>query len=368
MKVGLVTTHFTINYGAVLQAYALHKSILNLGYDCDVIDYAPQDAVYGNKSSYNFSNLRASVGSIIKFANVKHRKEIQKKKRYFSRFLEDKFNLSDSKFTSIEDVKNNISNYDAFVCGSDQIWNLNLIDDPVFFLQFNDVRPDANYIAYAPSVSERLTESQYQTILERTKHFNKVSIREKNEAEYINSISDKEVVNVIDPVFLFDKSQWNDVAQDPKIDGEYILCFEVSSDRNFTEGLKYVRDKLGLKLVTINTKPYNKHGSDYLLTDVSPEEFVGLLKNATFVFTSSFHATAFSVIYEKHFIAMANKKRSSRHASLLSHSGCEHRLVYTLDDLKKINLLDEKLHENTKLNISKIRDFSLKYLNDSLGQ
>ena len=73
-KVGLISTHFAINYGAVLQAYALRKVIENIGYDCEIIDYNPNSRLDGNMNVFKFNNLRNSIYSVLLFLNfIQHR-------------------------------------------------------------------------------------------------------------------------------------------------------------------------------------------------------------------------------------------------------------------------------------------------------
>lgn len=327
MKVGLVTTHFTINYGAVLQGYSLYKAIENLGHDCEVINYSPEGNVYGKKNVYRFNTIKASVSSFLLCSNIKFRRDLMRKRESFSLFVKENFKLSDKKFTTYDDVNKNMANYDALVCGSDQIWNINLMNDPVFFLEFHRRLPDAKYVSYAASIAEKMTNTQYESILNRVNHFDAISIREQRDASILNSMSDKEVVDVLDPVFLQTKSDWLELAENVHVNEPYILCYEMSSDNKFADALKKLRQNLGIKLVCINSKPYNKHGADILLTDVSPQEFVSLISNASFVFTSSFHGVAFSIILEKQFYTMASKFRDSRHRNILNQFSLESRII-----------------------------------------
>jgi len=364
--VGLVTTHFAINYGAILQAYALHTTIKKLGYTCEVINYSPNDRLYGNKNNYNFSSLKSIVSSILLFLNVKYRDDIEKKKSRFSTFLNDFFTLSKDKYQTYEDIKKHIAQYDILICGSDQIWNLNLLNNPIFFLEFNDVLPNAKYIAYAPSISEKLSDIQYHDILRRTSHFSAIALREKNDANILNDMSDKKIIDVLDPIFLINQHEWKDVSIDIDISTPYILCYEVASDANFTKVLKILRKKLQYKLVCINTKPYNKHNADILLTDVSPQQFVGLIKNANFVLTSSFHATAFSVMFEKQFYTVSSKHRASRHRNLLIQLDLQSRIITDLEKFQKEKNIEKINYTIINDKLKKLKQKSINYLTQSL--
>ena len=203
IKIGLITTQFAINFGAVLQAYALRKKIENIGYDCEIISYFPNYKVGGrNNIPLKFNSLKNTVLSFIYLLNLKYQKDYQKKIEKFNKFLNKECNLSEQKYYSYLELKNKLPKYDCLVCGSDQIWNLNLFSDPSLFLRFENIYPDINYIAYAPSIAENLTDRQYESIIKKTHHFSAISIREKNAANILNKYSDINIKNVLDPVFL----------------------------------------------------------------------------------------------------------------------------------------------------------------------
>jgi hypothetical protein len=365
-KIGLITTHFAINYGATLQAYALHKAINNLNHTCEVVDYSPSEQVYGKEISYNFSSLKESVNSLFIFFNRKYQKDMASKINSFDLFVRENFNLSTDKYSSYQDLKANILEYEVLICGSDQIWNLNLINDPVFFLEFTEELPKTRFISYAASIAEELTKEKYQELVKRVSHFSAISIREKNDACKLRQLSKKKINWVLDPVFLLTKSDWRCISKDVDIDEPYILCYEVSSSKIFSEALRIFKKKSGLRLVCINSRPYNKHNADVMLTDVSPQEFIGLIKNASFVFTSSFHAVVFSIVFERQFFVVANKLRSSRHESILNALSLESRLGYDLEDCIDLNEVKGIDYDKVREKLLCLREASLAYLNLSI--
>lgn len=365
-KIGLITTHSVINYGAVLQAFALHKSIIDLGYDCEVINYYPKEKISGKKNIYSFNSFRSAVSSLLLFFNIKYKKDLEKKRKSFDAFLEHFFNISKENYSSYDEMKNKLPKYKALVCGSDQIWNLNLMNDSVYFLEFSSVYPKTQYIAYAPSISEKLTDSQYNMLLQKVSHFSALSLREKNDASFLNNFSNRFFENVLDPVFLLDKSYWDNLGISMDIKSPYILCYEISSDSNFSRALEMIRKKIPHKLICINTKPYNKHNANILLTDVSLQNFLWLIKNASFVVTSSFHATAFSVIFKKDFYAVASAHRASRHISLLSQVGLQDRVVLDINNLTSENFTLSIDYSDVDKKLKKLRQYSINYLSNAL--
>ena len=112
--------------------------------------------------------------------------------------------------------------------------------------------------------------------------------------------------------------------------------------------------------------PYNKHKADILLTDVSPQQFVGLIKNSEFVFTSSFHATAFSVIFGKEFYTAASKNRSSRHENLLTQVNLKSRLIVDIEEFQKETTIEKIDYEDLNKKLEQLKVKSLNYLTQSL--
>ena len=362
-KVGLITTFFTINYGAILQAYALHEKIKSQGFNCEIVNYTPKGKVYGNTIVYNFSNLRSTVSSLILMFNFKYKKDYKNKVKKFNDFLNDNFTLSNRNYHSYSQLSAGMSIYKTLVCGSDQIWNLNLLNDPAFFLAFDKEHPDINYIAYAPSISEALSEKQYKEIIDKTQHFSSLSLRECQDSAILNKLTTQDIACVLDPVFLLSTSHWLKLSEPSLIKGEFILIYEISSDEVFSNALDRLREIYPYKVVCINMRPYNKHHADILLTDVSPEEFLGLINKAKIVCTSSFHATMFSIIFETQFYAVPAKHRSSRHKNVLNQVGLDSRLIMNLDDIEKCQKIDYS-QVNSKL--EPLKQKSEDYLHNSL--
>ena len=43
-KIGLLTYHHTTNFGSLLQTYALYRTVIGMGYSCEIVDYRNIDA------------------------------------------------------------------------------------------------------------------------------------------------------------------------------------------------------------------------------------------------------------------------------------------------------------------------------------
>jgi len=366
-KIGLVTTHYAINYGAVLQAYALYKAINKINGRCEVIDYTPQNKSIGRKIVYKFDSIKSSIYSFLLFINLKYRINKKNKVKKFDNFLNKNFHFSDSKFQSKKDLENNLDQYDILVCGSDQIWNLNLFNDETMFLKFENNSKAKKYIAYAPSIAAKMTIDQLKTIGKNIEHFSYLSLRESIGIKELLPFTNKTIKHVLDPIFLLEKKHWKEMSQSAPINGPYILLYTIGgAGKYMKKSVDLIRKKLGYKLVYINLAPFDKFRSDLLLSDVSPEQFVSLIENSNFVITSSFHGTAFSAHFDKEFYCYPFENRSSRHESLLKKIGLEDRILKDDNFIEKCSTI--KKIDYSKINVLKKRNIeeSLNFLKNSI--
>jgi hypothetical protein len=284
-------------------------------------------------------------------------------------FIQKQCVLSPVKYNSYTDLYKRISKkYDCLVCGSDQIWNLNLFNDPSFFLRFERILPGIKYIAYAPSIAENLTEEQYSILSDNIKHFTSISVREKGDVIKLQQITGKKIKCVLDPVFLLSEYDWSDIMQPiDKIARPYILLYTVAGNKEYRAITQKLKKEFGYKTVCINTHLYNKYHANYCMTDVSPENFIWLIKNASIVCTTSFHALAFSIIFNKQFIVVPDEKRASRHISILNELDIRDHLFFDANqfDEKNIPQID---YNQVNIRLNALKATSLDYLRRALGK
>ncbi len=327
-KIGIITVHKNINYGANLQAFASCKYLGLLGYDCSVLDYTLPEH---EKSNHIFSWLKQS------YDGVNNKSLIYKIKLFISLALSmgwkrkrlksfSKFRKNNIKLTKQLNDKNDIEklNLDAIVCGSDQIWNPDIIGsiNPIFF---GDIRGVRNKISYAASVGkEKYSDTDELIAKELIQKLDYVSVREEDSAKYLSQISGKEIKTVCDPVFLLDRSEYDKVLSKRKIKGDYVLLYKVARDDDLFRTAKDYADRNGLELVQIGAHKGAKHKQ---IVTYGPSEFLTAIKYAKTVFTNSFHGTAFSIIFEKDFYVYNNKARGSRITNILDKAGLKERLI-----------------------------------------
>ncbi|MDD4781002.1 MAG: polysaccharide pyruvyl transferase family protein [Tissierellia bacterium] len=290
-KIGIITYHNSNNYGAVLQAYALKTIITKLGAQCDIIDYKNPHIEQINKVRiFNFKSLKTCMNSLVTYPIKKQ------KANKFAKFRE-KY-LKPSVICIDENLQDQ---YDTFITGSDQVWNCELSEfDTAYFLDF--VIDNKKKNAYAASfgfsdIPEEYTE-KYRSLL---KDFNEISVREAQGAMIIQSLLERNVPVVLDPTLLLNINEWDNAFQITKNDRDpYILLYLMIPSKNILKFAEQLSQETGCEIIYITDKMKRKISASYVRT-ISPEEWVKLFINATYIITNSFHGTAFSINFNKPF-------------------------------------------------------------------
>ena len=308
-KVGIITTSHAINYGAVLQAFSLKKAIEeNTNTKVNIINYCGSEEIAGRIIFRKVTSFKDIAANIISLFNTYYRKNRIALYHIFDEFKLNYLEIKDSLITTEHELEG-LYDYNMFVCGSDQVWNINLFDDPVYFLSF--VEYDIPKVAYAVSLSDHMTDEQMSIIANRIKNFKAISIREYDDAQRLSQIMQYKIDNVIDPVFLHDADEWRRLLSIPphsqRYTKPYIFVFLISHQKNDQEIINKIKDKQ--KIVVLNLHPIRYVTGDIELNVCSPNEFVDIISNADAIITDSFHCTAFSIIFNKVFY---NIKRSAR--------------------------------------------------------
>lgn len=340
-KVLTLTTQFANNMGALLQCYALSKYLNNqIDLECEVIQYLPENA---NRSWTFFqrpNSFRDFVKTLYMVARVDLFWSKKKKNQKVRKFIKQYIPLT----KKIYHRKNIVSEpplADIYICGSDQIWNHQLIEDVTYYFDFV-TDTDRRKIAYAPSIAVPWSDEQSKMVKPYLERFHYLSIRENRNLPQVKSlVPHKEVQVVADPVFLLDQSEWNQMAKPSPIEEPYIFCYFLSVPELAVEAVKKLRELTGYKVVHLNLNALDKFNSDYEIRIADPADFIGLISNATLICTNSFHCSAFSVIYKKTFCFIPKNTANERVESLLQMFQLndiflsEERLAnLSIDDLK----------------------------------
>ena len=357
MKIGILTYHRSNNYGALLQAVALRKVLSDMGHEVTFVDYWPpyHRHMYEAFSiaSLKYRNFRGNV-SYIKYCLINY---ISRKKRIkrFGAFID---HYIEPFISSMNDK------YDIIVHGSDQIWRKQpeiKAYNPVYFGKHNiSAKSKISYAASMGSIAQ--TEEDKMIVKSYLSNLDKISVREDNLKELVQELGFNCELHV-DPVLLLDKTQWNSlVPMTVEFSDEYILyyccqhnAFDISEIRRFAE-------KRQLKLIILYGKDFNKDTIDEIAV-ANSQDFLNLIRGAKFIFTSSFHGLAFSLIFQKQFFASFSYN-SGRAESLLLQLD----LIQYLLKKKSIIPLEYKEidYRMVDCKLAKMREKSYKYLQNSM--
>lgn len=353
-KVGIITHYYkNLNYGGSLQAYALCRVLREMGFDAEQISY---DMHFPPIPYAPVLRLKKVIKTaILGIRYLPWSFGWRKRKKSFYNFQEQ---IPHSvKIYNKDTIAEAKSCYDVFITGSDQVWNTQWYHS-AFFLDF--VSGDKKKIAYAASLGQTQLDEKSCGIFTRSlKDFNAVSVRELDAVDMISQYTSVPVVQTLDPTMLLSAQQWDEICSDPIVEGKYIFCFLLGDGQPERQAVRRFANEIGVKIVTLPHFPcsYRKNDqnfADIFLYDISPMQFISLIKYAEYVFTDSFHAAVFSNIYKKdYFVFERNngKNMRSRIVSLLSFYNCEHRF---LDRPEKLEFAYMQNAEKT--NFTKVRD------------
>lgn len=326
-KVGILTFHRANNYGAVLQCYALQEIIKALGYNVEIINYRQPYIEEQYKPittkrlchvlkkprwyyGFFFKNLPKRIQTYIKYQSFR--------KRY----------LNTGK--AFNENKELLGEYATIIIGSDQVWGLHCTNglDEIFFGEFHNKINKVLGYGISGNIGS-LEKIGTESLTRYYQNFNAISFREDSFQAYIKEHVGVESEVVIDPTMLLEKEKWECIANKVKEKGDYILTYflqEVKSVSKLNENLKHFAKRENCKLVNIFDVAY------------SPTEFLGWIKNAKYIFTTSFHATVFSVIFNKDVYALkTHNGHDARYINLLSKLNISDRTI-EVDDIMNMKI------------------------------
>lgn len=383
-KIGIISLYYgNSNYGGVLQAYALQKTIEQIGTECVQVSY---DVLHTHKRIQlrlwrwfvNPKSLSTSfckrlfVHRVTVSAPATIKSEINKREAAFRAFQEIIPHTTQVYYEGA--MEHCGDEFDTLVTGSDQVWQLVSIR-PACFLNF--ARPGQKKISYAASVSmDSFTRVQVAVVKHYLRDFAAVSVREVQTVDLLRPLSPVEPVWTLDPTLLLTAEQWDEICAERMVEEPYLFCYFLGIDKQKCDLATEFARQNGWKVVTI---PY-LHGydekepsdfGDYRRIDVSPEQFLSLIKHAAYVMTDSFHACVFSNIYKRQY-AVFNRNKSgdmnSRIYSLTQMMEQQDRFCDTDEKMTAAHLssLDDIDYSRVPEEFEKRKAISLAYLEESI--
>lgn len=363
-KVGILTFHGAHNYGSVLQSYASVMTLRKLGYAPEIINLRNQAQLDAYRIFHKGESI---VKRLFKFLiYTQHRSRSRK----FEYFINNVLPISEKEYRRGTELEVEKLGYDIYYTGSDQVWNPACQDfEPAYYLDF--VKHKFPTVSYAPSLGKGKFEPDGEALIkELLKNVDYLSCREETGAKLIERLSGRETEQVCDPVLLPSTEEWSKFASIPERKKPYILVYFLENNHGDKTNLSLLKEKTGYDVVLLNDylREY-LNPKVKLKIDASPQEFLGLIKNAEFIYTNSFHATAFSVVFNKQFYtAIANTEsvannNDSRKIDFLKSVGLEDRLVKNISDIDFDVQID---YQTANQKLDKLRERSLSYLKNAL--
>lgn len=378
--IGICIKYFHENYGGMLQAYATITKLKEMGLEYEIIQYEKHHSIW---------NKIKQLPRLFNGVLLNDKKELLKKKigrkihsdfatndnirsKAFAKFREEKFTHLSPIFRGYNNLCKGTKKYSAIATGSDQLWSPAGLPTNFYNLMF--VSDEIKKISIASSFGVKSI-PWYQ--LKRTRQYldriEFISMREQRGCEIVKELTGREVSLILDPVFFFDKNGWEELIPKQTIYSEsYIFAYLLGNTPLYRQAIEKVAKKLKCKIVTFrHLDQYVKcdeHFGDYAPYNVSPSDFLNILRGAKFICTDSFHGSVFSIIHQKQFIVFnrydenAKYSKNSRIDTLCNSLGLNNRRFKSTETLceqiispidysviiDKLNLLRRKSDEYLK--------------------
>lgn len=357
-KVGLMTWFSYDNFGSLLQCRATMETVKKLGYEIELINYLPKNAYkkYGSYLDLSKKALKKVIKKLVIKAENKNLNLNIKNMELFRNNLK--------KSTAVN-TKSELfllnNNYDAFICGSDQIWAPSCYDEN-YFLSF--VKEDYKKIAYAPSIGLPVIENNYvkENMKNLISKFSHLSTREEQGAKIIENLTGKKAKVVLDPTLLLTREEWKKDMIHIEY-SNYILAYFLGENEKYYLESQKIAKLLNKKLLIIPTNTKDLSKKECLLDDLGPSEFISLIDKADMVLTDSFHGTIFSINFHKPLVVFKRFIDNN-----LSQNSRIYNILEKLD-LKELifdNNSENIIKFNEKIDYSLVDEKLLNLKNDSL--
>lgn len=367
MKVGILTFHFANNYGAVLQTFALQQTLLSLHIQNEIVDYrCPAISAVEPRRLNPFAVTRENgLATYMKnvIYNIWASRHYGSRRRKFEKFRKAYLGINGIVYVSSDRINEN-SEFDSFVCGSDQIWNSKITGgyDKAYFCAFSGASNTVN-ITYAASCGKSEISNDDTAFYELLNNFQAISVRERSLADNLKQVGQRNVESVLDPTLLTAVDTWNQFPNTGKYQGKkYLILYMIEENSEAISLARKVAAKMGVSIYEITTKKQLRRNGIHQLDNCGPDEFVDLFRNCSYVVTNSFHGTCFSLIFEKNFMTIPHSLVGQRMIDLLRDVGLDTHITYNADswNLNPIDYVEVK--KKIELFRSKSTDFLKQFL------
>lgn len=297
MTLGITTFHCCPNYGAVLQATALVQYLRQTGIEARILDRRPAHL----RALEPWTSPRRVAKNLLM---LRHYRALRTRLDRTLAFVMAHQTLTE-RFDGIEDTVARWPRMDAYITGSDQVWNVERHVNPTFFLLPADPA-QSRLISYAASFgTAQIPEERKTQVAEALRRFHAISVREQSGADIVHSLTGKTPVVVCDPVFLHAAEHYAGLEKPYPTPESYILVHSIGVDADLDFAVRAAKERLGLPVLQFlgGAARHPTSVTDRAILDAGPAEYLHLMRNARVVCTNSFHGTAFSLILRRPFIS-----------------------------------------------------------------
>ena len=338
MNIAIITLFGYFNHGNRLQNYAMQEILKKID------------------PKINVDTLRFGPNKTKKSTRL-----LKKRKDNFKTWSQEHIK---ERYVNLKDKEKILNEYDFICIGSDQIFTPK--SKLIFDLNFLDFIESNKKFTYAASFGRSIIPKDLiKTYKKGFSGFNEVnlSVRENQGRTLIKNLTNKDPFIHIDPTLILTMKNYEKII-DTMIEKDYILTYFLGkTSQNKINIINNIAKKDNLKVININDPKY------YVLNS---GKFLGLLKNAKYIFSDSYHGILFSIIFRKNFILIENRpKMRSRFNTLFNKFSLTDRsfeTVIKLDNVLSCNILEidySSLNLENELLIEREKTFI--YLKSKLG-
>jgi len=341
--IGVITLGNSTNYGGVLQAVALNYILKKMGVEPVFITHQKMGSAWNNPCRYVKLRVRLYGGKGLKtklrilggigktlLSNL-HMAERQKKINNFRVFIQENMQITPY-YATEDELKKHCGDFDYYLTGSDQVWNdefnfhkLNLN----YLLHF--AKPDKRKFSYAASTGGYKDDEYIMNLVDMTKEFTGISVRETSLAEAMNRLGADCVQTVLDPTLLLTKEEWISMEKPCDVPERYILVYNLESSVLMDSLVNETVKKYSLPVVDMFSCYTKLDCVTHKNATAGPAEFIYCFRHADYIITNSFHGTVFSILFQKQFLTVPRNGQESRMVDLLNEVGLSEYLVMKTD-------------------------------------
>lgn len=372
------------NYGQQLQAYALQHYLREQGHDAYLIRYSayrPQKPLWrriGGAIKRRLFAGKVQKAELRNLAQLYKRNAVLNRARKFKEFRDQYLHSTDCIYTTINELQQNPPTADVYITGSDQVWHDSLMNknNTAMYLDFGP--SSVRRISYAASIGRVIPQQEISIFVNLLKHFDYISVREHKAQELLKGLGFPDTTVTIDPTLLLSPTSYDNIEGNVELDLSkryaffYVLNIRTEAELYWNHLAKTLKER-GLEVKSVAASGYlpaREFIPGVRNIQATMPQWLSLVKNASLVFTTSFHGVVFCLLYHRPFYAILltneNAKANDRLTSLLGICGLTRRIIANEHDALNLDMTPIDWAD-VDARIAKMRQSSVNFLNHALN-